>query len=38
VLATVHPSSILRQQDADARDAEFSAFVGDLRFAARLAG
>jgi uracil-DNA glycosylase len=38
VLATVHPSSILRQQDAEARDAEFSAFVDDLRVAARLAG
>jgi DNA polymerase len=36
VLATVHPSSILRRQDADARDAEFAAFVDDLRIAARL--
>jgi uracil-DNA glycosylase len=33
VLATVHPSSILRSDD---RDAEFAAFVDDLRVVARL--
>lgn len=31
VVATVHPSSILRAQDDDSRHAEFAAFVGDLR-------
>jgi uracil-DNA glycosylase family protein len=36
-LATVHPSSILRADD-DARDAEYAAFVDDLRVAARLLG
>lgn len=34
-LATVHPSSILRTDPAD-RDAEYAAFVDDLRVAARL--
>ena len=33
VLATVHPSSILRSDD---RDAEFAALVADLRVVARL--
>src|SRR5207237_4105500 len=36
VLATVHPSSILRQRDDAARQAEFAAFVDDLRAVARL--
>jgi uracil-DNA glycosylase len=36
VVATVHPSSILRQRDDDARQAEFAAFVHDLRVVARL--
>ena len=31
VLATVHPSSILRQRDEAAREAEYAAFVDDLR-------
>src|SRR4051794_1468712 len=31
VLATVHPSSILRQQDEDARRTEMEAFVRDLK-------
>ena len=31
VLATVHPSSILRQRDDASREAEYAAFVGDLR-------
>jgi DNA polymerase len=36
VVATVHPSSILRQRDEDARHAELAAFVDDLRVVARL--
>jgi DNA polymerase len=36
VVATVHPSSILRQQDEAARQAELAAFVNDLRVVARL--
>ncbi len=36
VTATVHPSSILRQQDEQSRQAEFAAFVDDLRVVARL--
>jgi uracil-DNA glycosylase family protein len=35
VLATVHPSAILRA-DEDQREAEYAAFVGDLRTVARL--
>jgi len=31
VLATVHPSSILRQRDDASREAEYAAFVKDLR-------
>jgi uracil-DNA glycosylase len=31
VLATVHPSSILRQRDDASREAEYTAFVEDLR-------
>jgi DNA polymerase len=34
-LATIHPSAILRADGAD-RDAEYAAFVDDLRVAARL--
>jgi uracil-DNA glycosylase len=34
-LATIHPSAILRMED-DEREAEFQAFVKDLRVAARL--
>src|SRR5205814_10480776 len=33
-LATIHPSAILRQRDATARDAERAGFVEDLRVAA----
>jgi uracil-DNA glycosylase family protein len=33
--ATVHPSSILRAQDAESRRAEYAAFVEDLRLVAR---
>jgi DNA polymerase len=36
VTATVHPSSILRQQDEGSRHAELAAFVADLRVVARL--
>ena len=33
-LATIHPSSILRAADDEARQSEFAAFVADLRIAA----
>ena len=36
VLATVHPSSILRARDDDARRVELAAFVDDLRIVAAL--
>ena len=36
VVATVHPSSILRARDDDARRVELAAFVDDLRVVARL--
>ena len=36
VVATVHPSSILRQRDEEARRVELAAFVDDLRVVARL--
>jgi DNA polymerase len=36
VVATVHPSSILRQRDDDARARELAAFVDDLRVVAGL--
>ena len=36
VLATIHPSAILRARDDDARRAEMGAFVDDLRVVARL--
>jgi uracil-DNA glycosylase family protein len=36
VVATVHPSSILRQRDDEARRTELAAFVDDLRVVARL--
>jgi len=38
VIATVHPSSILRQQDDESRRAELEAFVDDLRVVAGLLG
>ena len=37
VLATVHPSSILRATDDDSRDAALAAFIADLKVAARSA-
>ena len=36
VMATVHPSSILRQRDEEARRVELAAFVDDLRVVAGL--
>jgi uracil-DNA glycosylase len=35
VLATVHPSSILRATDSDSRDAAMSSFIADLMLAAK---
>ena len=35
VLATVHPSSILRATDSESRDAAMSSFIADLMVAAR---
>src|SRR4051795_11641648 len=34
VMVTVHPSSILRQRDADSREQAYQAFVADLRIVA----
>jgi uracil-DNA glycosylase family protein len=38
VLATVHPSSLLRQPDEESREREYKRFVADLRAALRAAG
>lgn len=38
VTATIHPSSILRQRDDDARHSEFASFVDDLRLVASVLG
>jgi len=38
VLATVHPSSLLRQPDEESRDREYKNFVSDLRVALRAVG
>jgi DNA polymerase len=38
VLATVHPSSLLRQPDEGSREREYKHFVSDLRAAVRAAG
>ena len=38
VVATVHPSSLLRQPDAESRAREYALFVDDLRAAAAAAG
>ncbi len=38
VLATVHPSSLLRQPDEASREREYKLFVADLRAAVRAAG
>jgi uracil-DNA glycosylase family protein len=38
VLATIHPSAILRQRDEESRRTEYAAFVEDLRPVARVLG
>ena len=38
VLATVHPSSLLRQPDEESREREYKNFIADLRAASRAAG
>ena len=38
VVATVHPSSLLRQPDEESRDREYKLFVADLRVAVKAAG
>src|SRR6266513_1095975 len=38
VMATVHPSSLLRQPDEDSREREYKTFVADLRVAVKAAG
>src|SRR5881296_3538988 len=38
VLATVHPSSLLRQPDEESRQREYKRFVADLRAAVKAAG
>jgi DNA polymerase len=35
VMATIHPSAILRMPDEETRDSEYRAFVKDLKFAAK---
>ena len=37
VIATVHPSSILRAPDEDARHSQMQAFINDLKLVAELA-
>ncbi len=37
IVLTVHPSSLLREPDPDARERNFAAFVSDLRVAAKAA-
>jgi uracil-DNA glycosylase len=38
VVATVHPSSLLRQPDEESREREYASFVRDLRVALKAAG
>jgi len=38
VVATVHPSSLLRQPDVESREREYRNFVADLRVAVKAAG
>jgi len=38
VVATVHPSSLLRQPDEESREREYAHFVSDLRVALKAAG
>jgi DNA polymerase len=37
VVATVHPSSLLRQPDEESREREYKSFVADLRVALKAA-
>jgi DNA polymerase len=37
VVATVHPSSLLRQPDEESREREYKLFVADLRVAVKAA-
>ena len=37
VMATVHPSSLLRQPDEESREREYNRFVADLRIAVKAA-
>jgi DNA polymerase len=36
-MATVHPSSLLRQPDEESREREYARFVADLRVAVKTA-
>ena len=36
VTATIHPSAILRQRDDESREAEYAAFVDDLKIVAKV--
>jgi DNA polymerase len=36
VVATIHPSAVLRQQDDESRKSEYESFVRDLRVVAKL--
>jgi uracil-DNA glycosylase len=38
VVATIHPSSVLRQPDEESRAREYKHFVADLRVALKAAG
>jgi DNA polymerase len=38
VVATVHPSSLLRQPDEESRQREYKLFVADLKVALKAAG
>jgi len=38
VIATVHPSSILRARDDESRHSQLKAFIADLRIVENLAG
>jgi len=37
-MATVHPSSLLRQRDEESREREYARFVDDLRVAVEASG
>ena len=36
VTATIHPGAILRQRDDESREAEYAAFVDDLKIVAKV--